>query len=209
MAELSTKTKAHSMGEVYVVKDAMYGAQTQRAIDNLKLSDMRLPKSFILALAQIKKAAAQSNANLGLLSPEFADAIVAAVDEVLAGRHADQFPVDVFQSGSGTSTNMNMNEVIAAISRQRSQLELHPNDHVNLGQSSNDVIPTAIQISTVSQIQIHLVLEFRSLIWAIDGKFQALNQVVKTGRTHLMDAMPCQYRLGKSSPNGPLNCSWV
>ncbi|MFT6099793.1 MAG: fumarate hydratase class II [Arenicella sp.] len=193
MAGLSTRTETDSMGEVCVAKDAMYGAQTQRAIDNFKLSDMRLPKSFILALAQIKKAAAQSNAKLELLSPEFANAIIAAVDEILAGRHADQFPVDVFQTGSGTSTNMNMNEVIAAICKQRSQLELHPNDHVNLGQSSNDVIPTAIQVSTVSQIQTHLVPEFRSLIWAIEEKSQALSQVVKTGRTHLMDAMPISF----------------
>jgi fumarate hydratase class II len=193
MTAADSRIVTDGMGDIAVSSSAMYGAQTQRAIQNFNISDFLLPKSFIMALAQIKKAAAQTNADLKLLKPEVADAIGNAVDEILADEHADQFPVDVFQTGSGTSTNMNMNEVIAEICRHRTALELHPNDHVNLGQSSNDVIPTAIQVSSVLQLQTHLIPAFNRLIDIVEAKSRELHDVVKTGRTHLMDAVPLSF----------------
>ena len=193
MTTVGTRIETDSMGDVAVPEDAMYGAQTQRALDNFNISDLCLPESFIYALAHIKKAAAQTNADLELLSVEFANAIAKSVDLILQGEYADQFPVDVFQTGSGTSSNMNMNEVIVGICREKYGLELHPNDHVNLGQSSNDVIPTAIQVSSLLQLNNHLIPAFKQLIDVIDAKSKELNTVIKTGRTHLMDAMPLTF----------------
>ncbi len=179
-----------SMGEVRVPVDALYGAQTQRAIDNFGLSGLRMPAAFIRALGQIKSACAAVNAELGLLDGGIAAAIVQAADAIAAGRHADQFPVDVFQTGSGTSTNMNANEVIARLSSQSSGLRVHPNDHVNCGQSSNDVIPTALHVSTCMQCHGTLLPALDGLQSVILRRADELSGVVKTGRTHLMDAMP-------------------
>jgi fumarate hydratase class II len=187
------RIETDSMGDVAVPQDAVYGAQTQRALNNFKISDLCLPDSFIMALAQIKKAAAQTNADLNLLSVEFADAISQAVDEILQHKHADQFPIDVFQTGSGTSSNMNMNEVIVGICAEQVGLALHPNDHVNLGQSSNDVIPTAIQVSSLLQLQNQLIPAFKGLIGVVDARSGELKSVIKNGRTHLMDAMPLTF----------------
>lgn len=193
MKKVGTRIETDSMGDVAVPLDAMYGAQTQRALNNFNISDFCLPTSFIMALAQIKKAAAQTNADLKLLSPEAANAITSAADEILQGNHPDQFPVDVFQTGSGTSSNMNMNEVIVGICREKYGLTLHPNDEVNLGQSSNDVIPTAIQVSSLLQLRNQLIPAFNQLIEVVDVKSDELKSVIKTGRTHLMDAMPLTF----------------
>ncbi|MFT5136090.1 MAG: fumarate hydratase class II [Arenicella sp.] len=193
MTTSETRIETDSMGDVVVPQSAMYGAQTQRALNNFKISELCLPDIFIMALAQIKKAAAQTNADLNLLDAEFANAIRQAVDEILQHKHADQFPIDVFQTGSGTSSNMNMNEVIVGICRANLGLELHPNDHVNLGQSSNDVIPTAIQVSSLLQLQNQLIPAFNRLIKVVDAKSDELKSVIKIGRTHLMDAMPLTF----------------
>lgn len=184
------RTEHDSLGEVQVPGDALYAAQTQRAVDNFQISDLCLPASFITTLAQIKAACARTNAELGLLEKEQADAIVDAADQLIAGEHLDQFPVDVFQTGSGTSSNMNMNEVLSALIKQRSGLELHPNDHINMSQSSNDVIPTCIHVSALLQLENRLIPALRHLVGILTRKRSELSQIVKTGRTHLMDAMP-------------------
>jgi fumarate hydratase class II len=179
-----------SMGTVRVPADARYGAQTQRAIDNFGISELRMPAAFICALGRIKSACAAVNAELGLLDGGIAAAIQQAADEIAAGRHADQFPVDVFQTGSGTSTNMNANEVIARLASLSSGLAVHPNDHVNCGQSSNDVIPTALHVSACVQCHGALLPALDGLQSVILRRAAELSGVVKTGRTHLMDAMP-------------------
>ncbi len=184
------RTEHDSMGEVQVPRDALYAAQTQRAVDNFQISDLCLPAAFITTLAQIKAACARANAELGLLEKEQADAIVDAADQLIAGEHLDQFPVDVFQTGSGTSSNMNMNEVLSALIKQRTGLELHPNDHINMSQSSNDVIPTCIHVSALLQLENSLIPALRHLVGILTRKRSELSQIVKTGRTHLMDAMP-------------------
>jgi len=184
------RTEHDSLGEVELPHDALYGAQTQRAVDNFQISELRLPPLFLTTLAQIKAACARANAELELLEREQADAIVDAADQVIAGLHFDQFPVDLFQTGSGTSSNMNMNEVLSTLVRQRSGLELHPNDHINMSQSSNDVIPTCIHASALLRLENDLFPALRHLVGALRRKRSALSQVVKTGRTHLMDAMP-------------------
>ena len=179
-----------SMGEVQVPVDALYGAQTQRAINNFGISELCMPAAFICALGRIKSACAAVNAELGLLDGGIAAAIQQVADEIAAGRHADQFPVDVFQTGSGTSSNMNANEVIARLASLRSGLAVHPNDHVNCGQSSNDVIPTALHVSACLQCHTVLLPALDGLQAVILRRAQELSGVVKTGRTHLMDAMP-------------------
>lgn len=184
------RTEQDSLGEVLVPATALYGAQTQRAVDNFQISGLRLPELFITTLAQIKVACARANAELGLLEKEQADAIATAADQLIAGHHRDQFPVDVFQTGSGTSTNMNMNEVLSTLVRQQTGLELHPNDHINMSQSSNDVIPTCIHVSALLQLKNSLLPALHHLVGVLTRKRSALTQVVKTGRTHLMDAMP-------------------
>jgi fumarate hydratase class II len=179
-----------SMGELRVPGDALWGAQTQRAVQNFPISGLRMPRGFIRALGLIKAAAAQTNAGLGALAPELATSIALAAGDVAAGSHDAHFPVDVFQTGSGTSSNMNANEVIAALAGRAGGQAVHPNDHVNLGQSSNDVVPTAIQVAAVIAMREHLLPALRHLRRTIERRAAKLGGVVKTGRTHLMDAMP-------------------
>ncbi|MEQ6885507.1 class II fumarate hydratase [Salicola sp. Rm-C-2C1-2] len=179
-----------SLGEVEVPANALWAAQTQRAIDNFPVSGRPMPGAFIHAVVRIKRSAARANAVLGLLDAEHAQAIETACDEVLGGAHADQFPVDVFQTGSGTSTNMNVNEVIARLASGHSSEPVNANDHVNMSQSSNDVIPTAIHLSAVTEVHESLLPALDHMMQTIAGREQETESVVKTGRTHLMDAMP-------------------
>ena len=184
------RTERDSMGEVQVPKTALYGAQTQRALDNFAISTLTLPPRFIHAVVHIKKAAALTNRQLGLLDEDISWAICAACDSLIAGHYVDQFPVDVFQTGSGTSTNMNVNEVIAHIASDLAGQKVHANDHVNMSQSSNDTIPSAIHISAALALKQQLYPALEALHTALLGKAEAMDDVVKTGRTHLMDAMP-------------------
>ncbi len=188
------------MGEMEVPADAYYGASTQRAVLNFPISGQRFPRRFIEALGMIKKAAAQTNLELGLLARRRARAITAAAQEVIEGKLDDQFPIDVYQTGSGTSTNTNANEVIAnrateILGGERGSKLVHPNDHVNLCQSSNDVIPTAIQLASAMAIQDELVPALERLHRALEAKSKEFWPIVKTGRTHLQDATPI--RLGQ------------
>ncbi|RBP33372.1 fumarase class II [Marinobacter pelagius] len=183
------RTEKDSLGEVHVPVDALWGAQTQRAVDNFPVSGQPMPATFIKAVAQIKKAAAEANTSLGLLDNARRDAIVQACDALISGEYADQFPVDRYQTGSGTSTNMNANEVIAALCRKEG-VDIHPNDHVNMSQSSNDVIPTAIHVSSVMAVKESLVPALTHLRGVIYEREALFSEQVKTGRTHLMDAMP-------------------
>ncbi|MBD1557491.1 class II fumarate hydratase [Vibrio sp. S9_S30] len=179
-----------SMGEVQVPESALYQAQTQRAVDNFPISGITMPAKFIQALAFVKQAAAKSNAELNLLDQDVADAIASACQEIIDGRHIEQFPVDVFQTGSGTSSNMNANEVIATLASQKLGKDVNPNDHVNMGQSSNDVIPTAIAVSAALAAEKQLLPALKYLSDKTEEKALTVEHVVKTGRTHLMDAMP-------------------
>ncbi|MGQ0501362.1 MAG: class II fumarate hydratase [Panacagrimonas sp.] len=182
-----------SLGEVNVPADALWGAQTQRAVDNFPVSGLRLPRGFIRALGLIKAAAAEVNAGLKLLDDGTAAAIREAALAVSRGEHDAQFPVDVFQTGSGTSSNMNANEVIARLASARLGQAVHPNDHVNLGQSSNDTIPTAIHLAAALEIHERLKPALDYLARTITQRALALRGIVKTGRTHLMDAMPLRF----------------
>jgi len=190
------RIESDSMGEVRVPKDAYWGAQTQRGIDNFPVSGMVFTPVFIHSLGMIKQACASVNREFGLLESRLADAIIRSSNEVIEGIFDDQFPVDVFQSGSGTSTNMNANEVIATRANEiltgakHSKTPVHPNDHVNMGQSSNDVIPTAIHVSALLQVRALLIPALEYLRSTIEDKQKHYRTVVKTGRTHLMDAMP-------------------
>jgi len=184
------RIETDSMGELKVPQDALYGAQTQRAINNFPISGLPLPAAFIRSLALIKQAAAETNAALELLDQERATAISEVAAAIATGQHHDHFPVDVFQTGSGTSSNMNANEVIATLASQRSGLDVNPNDHVNMGQSSNDVIPTAIHLSAALVLHEQLLPSLSHLQHTISEKSEALTGLIKTGRTHLMDAMP-------------------
>ena len=179
-----------SMGELRVPADALWGAQTQRAVQNFPVSGERLSRDLIGALASIKGAAATVNAELGVLDPGMAAAISDAAAEVADGRHDDQFPVDVFQTGSGTSSNMNANEVIAALASGRLGRAVHPNDHVNASQSSNDVFPSAIHLAAARLIKKSLLPALGHLAAALEAKAAEFAEVVKSGRTHLMDATP-------------------
>ena len=181
-----------SMGELKVPADALYGAQTQRAVDNFPISGLRLPRAFIRALGLIKAAAAEANLSLGHLRKGQAAAIRKAALAVSDGQFDDQFPIDVFQTGSGTSTNMNANEVIAHLAG-KGGTKVHPNDHVNYGQSSNDVIPTAIHVSATLTASEQLLPALKHLRKTIDRRARELRNVPKTGRTHLMDAMPVTF----------------
>ena len=191
------RVERDSMGEMRVPREALYGAQTQRAVENFPISGQRFPRRFIEALGLIKKAAAQTNAELGTLDRAVAEAIARAADEVSDGSLDDHFVLDVYQTGSGTSTNMNSNEVIARRATQHlnGAVEVHPNDHVNFGQSSNDVIPTAIHLAARVAIQAELVPALEALGEALQEKAVAFDGVLKSGRTHLMDATPV--RLGQ------------
>lgn len=179
-----------TMGEVKVPKDALYGAQTQRAVENFPISGTTLEPAQISALAQIKKSAAQANAKLGVLDKAIADAIASAADEVMAGKHDGEFPVDIFQTGSGTSSNMNMNEVLANLASTRLGSPVHPNDHVNASQSSNDVFPTSVHVAVTSALINDLLPALDHLAKALEVKAELWKTVVKAGRTHLMDATP-------------------
>ena len=192
MSPPSFRIERDSMGELKVPAEALWGAQTQRAVDNFPVSGIKLPRGFIRAVALIKRAAAAANAKLGLLPGPIAGAIEAAAQQVADGEHDAQFPIDVFQTGSGTSTNMNANEVIAHLAARSGQA-VHPNDHVNMGQSSNDVIPTAIHVSAALLLHEQLLPALQHLATVIGRREQELAGVVKTGRTHLMDAMPVTF----------------
>ncbi len=187
-----TRTERDTMGELQVPADALWGAQTQRAVNNFPISGIPMPAAFIHALGLIKAAAARVNRDLGLLDDETAEAIIAAACEVSAGEVDSHFPVDIFQTGSGTSSNMNANEVIAHLAALKG-VEVHPNDHVNMGQSSNDVIPTAIQVSACLETRNELLPALRHLQQVLLARADELKDVVKTGRTHLMDAMPVTF----------------
>lgn len=194
----SVRLEHDSLGEVRVPADRLWGAQTQRAVDNFPISGLRFPRPFIAALGLIKQAAAEVNEELGLLEAQRAGAIATASREVAEGRWDDHFPLDVFQTGSGTSTNMNANEVIArrasALLRELGgEEEVHPNDHVNLGQSSNDVIPSAIHVSACMESHHHLIPALGLLAQTLRKRAAETERMVKTGRTHLMDAMPLTF----------------
>ncbi len=190
MSDKTYRTEHDSMGELQVPADALYGAQTQRAVDNFPISGRPMPAAFIRALAQVKHACAVANEKLGLLEADKAAAIKKAALQITEGRYADHFPVDIFQTGSGTSTNMNANEVIARLAGRESGLSIHPNDHVNMSQSSNDVIPTTIHVSACLEINRRLRPALQHLANTIEIRAEELKNVIKTGRTHLMDAMP-------------------
>jgi fumarate hydratase class II len=196
-AEVSTMTEQtsfriehDSMGEVRVPADAKWGAQTQRAVENFPISGRTLESAHIAALGHIKAAAARANADLGVLDKDMAEAIAEAAEEVADGRWDDHFPIDVFQTGSGTSSNMNANEVIAALAAARLGRRVHPNDHVNASQSSNDVFPSSIHIAATAAVRDDLIPALRHLEGVLNGRAVAFATVVKSGRTHLMDATP-------------------
>ena len=179
-----------SMGELKVPEDALWGAQTQRAVDNFPISGIAMPRQFIAALGLVKWAAAGANAELGLIKSDIAVAIQKVSLEVAEGGHDSHFPIDVFQTGSGTSSNMNANEVIAHLATANLGADVHPNDHVNMSQSSNDVIPTCVHVSASVAIQAQLLPALEHLSGVLESKSDEVRDVVKTGRTHLMDAMP-------------------
>src|SRR2546425_8678347 len=200
MATEEYRIEKDFMGEVRVPESAYYGAQTQRAVENFPISGITFPPKFVRALAIIKHAAASVNHELGLLDARTADVIRKAANEVMEGKLDKEFVVDIFQTGSGTSTNMNVNEAIANralefLAKQRGSKEVHPNDHVNMSQSSNDVIPTAIHISALEAIQKELLPALEKLRHALKDKAREFDRIVKIGRTHLADATPI--RLGQ------------
>ncbi len=179
-----------TMGQVKVPLNALYAAQTQRAVENFPISGTTLERAQIAALAQIKKSAALANAKLNVLKPEIAKAISGAADEVIAGKHDGEFPVDIFQTGSGTSSNMNMNEVLATLATKLLGDTVHPNDHVNASQSSNDVFPTSVHVAVTSALIHDLIPALDHLAQSLEAKAKLWATVVKAGRTHLMDATP-------------------
>ena len=184
-----------SLGEMRVPEDALYGAQTQRAVENFPISGQLFGRRFIEALGLIKKSAAETNAELGILDEKIAESVAIAAAEVAEGRWDNQFIVDIYQTGSGTSTNMNMNEVVACRASELYGEKVHPNDHVNFGQSSNDVIPTAIHVSAKVSIEEELLPALEHLSAALTEKANLFDEIIKSGRTHLMDATPV--RLGQ------------
>ena len=190
MSNQEFRTEKDSMGELQVPVNALYGAQTQRAVNNFPISGLTVPREFIQALGLIKSSCAMTNHELGLLDKEISDAIIEAAGRVSAGEFDQHFPVDIFQTGSGTSSNMNTNEVISHVAERDSRVEVHPNDHVNMGQSSNDVIPTAIHVSACLAIHRELLPALKHLSVKLRNKAAEVDHFVKTGRTHLMDAMP-------------------
>lgn len=198
---MAVRIETDSMGEVRVPADAYYGAQTQRAVENFQISELRMPREFIRAVGLVKWAAARANASLGLLDDKLADAIQQAADEVIAGKWDEHFPIDIFQTGSGTSTNMNTNEVIANRAIELlggtigSKDPVHPNDHVNRGQSSNDVIPTALHVGIMEVIDNVTLPALEQLHASLAKKAQQFHHILKIGRTHLQDATPI--RLGQ------------
>lgn len=190
MTEKQFRSERDSMGELQVSADALYGAQTQRAVNNFPISGLPMPRGFIRALGLVKIACATANEKLGLLDKKFADVIRSASLDVSNGKYDEHFPVDVFQTGSGTSTNMNANEVISTVATELLGEQVHPNDHINMSQSSNDVIPTTIHVSACLEINEQLHPAVQHLIETLHQRIIELDKTVKTGRTHLMDAMP-------------------
>ena len=184
------RTEKDSMGEFQVPINAKYGASTARAVENFPISNHRFSRSFIKALGEIKKACAKVNQNNKLLDKNFADSIIDAAQQVIDGDHDKDFVVDIFQTGSGTSTNMNANEIISKIASESLSENIHPNDHVNMSQSSNDVIPTATNVAAVTEIVQNLIPAVESLIQSLEDKAKKWEKVYKNGRTHLMDATP-------------------
>jgi len=184
------RTEKDSMGEVSVPVDALYGAQTQRAVENFQTEAPAMPRPFIRALGLIKAAVAEANTELGYMEPDMAEAIMKASYEVSDGKHDDHFPVIVYQTGSGTSSNMNANEVIATLASRSLGRPVHPNDHVNMGQSSNDVIPSAMHLGAALEVNERLLQSLALLEETLIKRVVELKDVIKTGRTHLMDAMP-------------------
>ena len=190
MTKKQFRTERDSMGELQVPADALYGAQTQRAVNNFPISGLPMPRGFIRALGMVKIACAIANEKLGLLDKKFADVIRSAANDVANGKYDEHFPIDVFQTGSGTSTNMNANEVISHVATKLLGEAVHPNDHINMSQSSNDVIPTTIHVSACLEINEQLQPAVQHLIETLHQRIIELDKTVKTGRTHLMDAMP-------------------
>ncbi|MCW8900232.1 MAG: class II fumarate hydratase [Gammaproteobacteria bacterium] len=190
MTKKQFRTERDSMGELHVPADALYGAQTQRAVNNFPISGLAMPRGFIRALGLVKVACASANEKLGLLDKNIADVIRSAALDVAEGKHDQHFPIDVFQTGSGTSTNMNANEVISYLATELLGEPVHPNDHINMSQSSNDVIPTTIHVSACIEINEQLQPAVQHLIETLHQRIIELDKTVKTGRTHLMDAMP-------------------
>ena len=190
-----TRTERDTMGEMTLPADALWGATTQRAVENFPISGEPLPAEVIRALGMVKLAAARVNLRLGLVDPSIAGAIEAAAEQVVRGEHDREFPIDVFQTGSGTSSNMNANEVIGTLATRALGSKVHPNDHVNLGQSSNDVVPTVLHVAAVIAIEEQLLPALRYLSAALTAKAAEFDGIVKIGRTHLMDAVPI--RLGQ------------
>ena len=190
-----TRTERDTMGEMTLPADALWGATTQRAVENFRISGEPLPAEVIRALGMVKLAAARVNLRLGLVDPSIAGAIEAAAEQVVRGEHDREFPIDVFQTGSGTSSNMNANEVIGTLATRALGSKVHPNDHVNLGQSSNDVVPTVLHVAAVIAIEEQLLPALRYLSAALTAKATEFDGIVKIGRTHLMDAVPI--RLGQ------------
>jgi fumarate hydratase class II len=193
MGDQEYRIEHDTMGEVRVPVDALWRAQTQRAVENFPISGRPLERSQIRALGLLKGAAARVNAKLGVLEPDIADAIAAAADEVAAGKYDDQFPLDVFQTGSGTSSNMNANEVIATLASKTLGRDVHPNDHVNASQSSNDTFPTTIRVAATEAVVTDVVPALQHLAETIERRADEWADVVKAGRTHLMDAVPITF----------------
>ena len=199
------RTESDSMGELQVPSDALYQAQTQRAVNNFAISGLTMPKQFVTALAYIKQAAAQSNFELNHLSKSKANAIEQACQQIIDGEHYEHFPVDIFQTGSGTSSNMNANEVIATLATRIGNEPVHPNDDVNMGQSSNDVVPTAIALSSAINVVYELLPSLEKLSQSLEEKKADVGKIVKTGRTHLMDAMPVTFEQTLSAWQSQVN----
>jgi fumarate hydratase class II len=199
------RTESDSMGELQVPNDALYQAQTQRAVNNFAISGLTMPKQFVTALAYIKQAAAQSNFELNHLSKSKANAIEQACQQIIDGEHYEHFPVDIFQTGSGTSSNMNANEVIATLATRIGNEPIHPNDDVNMGQSSNDVVPTAIALSSAINVVYELLPSLEKLSQSLEQKKADVGKIVKTGRTHLMDAMPVTFEQTLSAWQSQVN----
>ena len=192
MSEKQYRVENDSMGEIKVPADKHWGAQTQRAIENFNISGITMPPEFLQALGLLKWAVASANSDLGLLAKDKSEAIGNSALEIAKGEHSEEFPVDVFQTGSATSTNMNINEVIANLASTKS-LDIHPNDDVNMGQSSNDVIPSTIHIAATIAVRKNLLDALSHLQETLEKKATSLSDIVKTGRTHLMDAMPVTF----------------
>ena len=208
-----TRIERDTMGELAVPSAAYYGVQTARAIENFPISSLRMPRSVIRAMGLIKRAAASVNQSLGLLDKKPADAIKVAATEVVEGKLDAEFPVDIFQTGSGTSTNMNTNEVISnrateLLGGARGSKLVHPNDHVNLGQSSNDVIPTAIHIAAGELMQQQLIPALTRLQKSLDRKAKEFDKIVKIGRTHLQDATRCGWGRSSAATRARLNSAF-